>query len=138
MITLPTNLLVDLIQRKHSVLVQLRDVGLRQQDYVDRGETAALLELLAAKQTMISVLQQVERDLAAFHAEDPDARFWPTIDVRARCAAQADECNHLLEEIVELERNSAQRMTIRRNEVAAQLRQVYSAGQARSAYEAQR
>jgi len=133
-----TTQLADLIRRKHDVLVQLCDVGRRQMGIVERGETTALLELLAAKQTMISLLQQVERELAPFHAEDPDARAWPSAEARERCAQEAARCNQLLAEIVELERDSADRLAIRRNDVAAQLRQVYAAGQARNAYEAQR
>jgi hypothetical protein len=132
----PTTLLADLIRRKHDVLAQLCEVGRRQKEIVDRGETAALLQLLSAKQNMITVMQQVERELAPFHSEDPNARVWPSAEARARCAEQAAECNRLLAEIVELERHSADRMTVRRNEVAAQLRQVYAAGQAREAYEA--
>ena len=135
---LSTKLLAELIRRKHEVLVQLCDVGRRQREIVDRGETAALLELLATKQNRITVLQQVEREMGPFHAEDPDARVWPSADDRARCARQAAECNRLLQEIVALEKHSADRMTERRNEVAAQLRQVHVAGQARDAYQAQR
>ncbi len=136
--TLSTTHLTDLIRRKHDVLVQLCDVGRRQQEIVERGETTALLELLAAKQTMISVLQQVERELAPYHAEDPTERVWLAEGARERCAQQAAECNQLLAAIVELERHSADRLAIRRNDVAAQLRQVHAAGHARDAYEAQR
>lgn len=136
--TLSTTHLTELVRRKHDVLVQLCDVGCRQMEIVERGETAALLELLAAKQTMISLLQQVERELAPFHAEDPTKRVWLTAGARDECAQQAAECNHLLAQVVELERRSADRLAIRRNEVAAQLHQVYNAGQARNAYEAQR
>src|SRR3990172_4017854 len=131
--TLPTTLLADLVRRKHDVLVQLCDVGRRQQEIVERGETTALLELLAAKQTMITVLQQVERELAPYHAEDPAERVWSAEGARERCAQQAAECNRLLAEIVDLERHSADRLAIRRNDVAAQLRQVHAAGQARNA-----
>jgi hypothetical protein len=138
MTTLSTSLLADVIRRKRDVLVQLCDVGRRQKEIVDGGETGALLQLLAAKQKMIAVLQQVERELAPFHAEDPEVRVWAKAEERARCAQQADECNRLLEEIVALERHSADRMAVRRNDVAAQLRQVFAAGQARDAYEAQR
>jgi flagellar biosynthesis/type III secretory pathway chaperone len=136
--TLSTTLLTDLIRRKHDVLVELCAVGRRQREIVERGETTALLELLAAKQTMIALLQQVERDLAPFHAENPDQRIWVSADDRQQCAEQAAECNRLLAEVVELERASAERLAVRRNDVAAQLRQVYAAGQARDAYEAQR
>lgn len=135
---LPTQQLADLIRRKHGVLVQLRAVGQQQKDLVDRGETTTLLKLLAAKQTIIADLQHVERELAPFHAEDPAARIWPSPTGRAECARLADECNRLLEAIVELERHCGERMTTRRNEVAAQLQQVNAAGQARDAYEANR
>jgi flagellar biosynthesis/type III secretory pathway chaperone len=136
MSTLPTTRLADLIRRKHDVLAQLCEVGRRQQEIVERGETAALLQLLSAKQNMITLMQQVERELAPYHGEEPNARVWASAEARADCAAQAAKCNRLLAEIVELERHSADRMTVRRNEVAAQLRQVYAAGQARHAYEA--
>jgi hypothetical protein len=135
---LSTNLLADLIRRKHDVLAQLCAVGRRQQEIVERGETTTLLELLAAKQKMIALLQQVERELAPFHAEDPDAREWISPSAREHCAEQSADCNRLLAEVVELERHSAERLTVRRNDVAAQLRQVHSASQARSAYQAQR
>ena len=135
---LPTKHLAELIGRKHDVLAQLCDVGRRQQDLVDRGDTATLLKLLAAKQNMIAALQHVERDLVPFHAENPQTRIWSSPAERAQCAEQAAECNRLLQVIVELERQCGERMTTRRNEVAAQLQQINVAGQARDAYEANR
>jgi flagellar biosynthesis/type III secretory pathway chaperone len=134
---LSTRLLADLIQRKHDVLVRLCDIGRQQSETVDRGETTMLLQLLAAKQVLITELQQVERELAPFHSENPESRVWPTPTARAQCAQQAAECNQLLQVILEIEKSCADRMTVRRNEVAAQLRHVYAAGQARDAYTAQ-
>jgi hypothetical protein len=133
-----TKLLADLIRRKHDVLVQLAQIGERQKDIVEQGDTATLLKLLATKQTMITSLQQVEGGLAPFRADDPDARSWPTPSDRAECARLAAECNRLLQVVVETERHCAERMTSRRNEVAAQLQQVNSAGQVRDAYQAHR
>ncbi len=133
-----TTQLADLIQRKHDVLAQLCAIGRRQQEIVELGETTLLLELLAGKQKMIALLQQLERELAPFHAEDPDRRDWASPAAREECAQLAAECNHLLAEVVELERQSAELLTARRNDVAAQLRQVHTASQARNAYQAQR
>ena len=133
-----TAVLTDLIRRKHEVLTQLCAIGRRQQEIVERGETTTLLELLAGKQKMIALLQQLERELAPFHVDDPDSRDWPTTAAREQCAQLAGDCNRLLAEVVELERQSAERMTVRRNDVAAQLRQAHTASQARSAYQAQR
>jgi hypothetical protein len=135
---LSTKRLAELVSRKRDVLLQLSDVGQRQRPIVEEGDTGTLLQLLAAKQKLISALQELEREMAPFHAEDPDARIWPTSEDRARCAGEAAECNQLLEQVVTLEKESADRMTARKNEVAAQLRHVYAAGQARDAYAANR
>lgn len=130
--------LADLIRRKHDVLAQLCAIGRRQQEIVERGETTALLELLAGKQKMIALLQQLEQNLAPFQDEEPESRVWASAAARQQCAELASDCNRLLAEVVELERQSAERLTVRRNDVAAQLRQVHTASQARSAYQAQR
>jgi hypothetical protein len=133
-----TERLADLIRSKHQVLVQLRDVGLRQSGFVASGDNTSLLTLLAAKQHLISVLQGLERELAPYMSEDPRARIWRTPEDRARCARQAAECNLLLEEIVQLEKAGADQMTARRNEMADQLERFHAATHVRSAYEAQR
>ncbi len=134
----PTEQLTELIRKKHQVLVQLRDVGRRQMDLVASGDIVALLALLGAKQQLIAGLQTLEQELAPYYAEDPDRRTWPSPQHRAECARQASDCNALLEEIVALEKSGAEKMTVRRNEVAEQLQQAHAATQVRSAYEANR
>ncbi len=134
----PTAKLTELIHKKHQVLVQLRDIGHRQTDLVSSGDTASLLKLLAAKQQLITALQSLERELTPCYAEDPEHRVWKTPEERARCAQQSAECNVLLKEVVQLEKQGAEQMTIRRNQVAEQLQQVHVAAQVRSAYQAQR
>jgi hypothetical protein len=135
---LPTDKLAELIQRKHHVLVQLRDFGRRQADLVTSGDIPALLALLGTKQQLIAGLQNLEQQLAPYYAEEPDSRVWQSPQARATCAQQAAECNVLLEEIVGLEKLGAEKMTVRRNEVAEQLQQVHAATNVRSAYEANR
>jgi hypothetical protein len=133
-----TKSLAALVSRKRDVLLQLSEIGQRQQRIVEEGDTGTLLQLLAAKQKLISGLQAVELELAPYHSEDPDSRIWSSSDERARCAQQSAECNQLLAQVVALEKESADHMTARRNHVAAQLRHVYAAGQARDAYSANR
>ena len=133
-----TEQLAELIRRKHQVLVQLLDVGRRQADLVSGGDIAALIALLAAKQQLIGTLQALERELTPYYAEDPDRRIWQSPQERAECARKAADCNALLEEIVRLEKMGAEKMTVRRNDVAEQLQQVHAATQVRSAYEANR
>jgi hypothetical protein len=132
-----TQQLAALIGQKHEVLVQLRAVGVRQSDLVASGEVAALLKLLAAKQHLITRLQELEGELKPYYAGDPDKRVWRTPDERARCAKQADECNALLEEVVRFEKLGAEKMNERKNEVAQQLQQVHAATHVRNAYQAQ-
>jgi hypothetical protein len=132
-----TEQLAGLIAQKHEVLLQLRAVGVRQTDLVASGEVAALLKLLAAKQHLITRLQELERELKPYYAGDPDKRVWRSPDERARCAKQAGECNALLEEVVRLERLGAEKMNERKNDVAQQLQQVHAATHVRNAYQAQ-
>jgi hypothetical protein len=132
-----TELLGELIRRKHVVLVQLRDIGRRQMDLVTSGEIAALLTLLASKQTLIADLQNLERGLKPFFAENPESRVWRSPAERAQCARLAEECNALLEEVVRMEKLGAEQMDARKNEVAAQLQQVHAAAHVRNAYQAQ-
>jgi hypothetical protein len=133
-----TDLLAELIRRKHQVLVQLRDIGRQQAELVTSGDIAALLTLLAAKQQLIATLQTLETDLKPHYEEDPDRRAWMSPSQRANCSRQAADCNALLEEIVQLEKLGAEKMTDRRNDVAAQLQQVHASTQVRTAYEANR
>jgi hypothetical protein len=135
--TQATEQLARLIQKKHQALVQLREVGLRQAELVASGDTSALLKLLGVKQQLIVAVQQIERELSPRYDENPEERDWPSAGDRARCAQQAAECNALLREIVSLERSSADKMAVRRDEVAQQLHQVHVAAHVRSAYEAQ-
>jgi len=137
--TMPaTEQLAELICRKHQVLMQLRDIGRRQADLVSGGEIAALLKLLAGKQQLIAALQELERELNPYYAQNSDTRAWRSPADRARCAQLADECNALLEEIVRLEKQGAEQMDARRNEVAEQLQQAHAASHVRNAYQAQR
>jgi len=134
----PTDKLIELIRKKHEVLVQLRDMGLRQAELVKSGEITGLLKLLGAKQHVIVGLQELERGLKPYYAENPDARVWRSPADRAHCSQLANECNALLEEVVKLERNGAEQMDARRSDVAAQLNQAHAASHVRNAYSAQR
>lgn len=134
MSALETDLLSDLIQKKRSCLVQLRDMGGKQLELVRDGDITHLLELLAAKQRVLAQLQQVQRQLDRFRNDDPEKRRWRTPQKRQECAGDQAECERLLAQIVIQEKQSEQELIRRRDEAAAQLAGVHSAGQARDAY----
>ena len=133
MTPIATDNLAALIRKKHQILVQLREIGLRQQALAGEA-TPELLKLLGAKQHLISGLEMVERNLRPYHAEDPESREWRTPSDRAACAQQAQACQVLLGEVMELERQQEQRMAERRDQVASQLRQAGAARDAVGAY----
>jgi hypothetical protein len=133
-----TERLAGLVRKKLEVLTHLREAGRRQIEIVSSGDIGSLLNLLAAKQQLIAALQAVEKELTPYYAENADARTWSSPQERASCAQRVTECNALLEEIVQLEKLGADRITERRDEVAEQLQHVHSATQVRGAYEANR
>jgi hypothetical protein len=131
---LETDVLAGLIARKHKCLVQLRDLAGPQRGFIDGGQMTSLLDLLAIKQRILGDLQHIEHDLEAFRGQDPEARRWRTPDDRRRCAAQLGECQRILAEIIEQEKQSEHVLVQRRDEVAVQLQGAHLAGRARSAY----
>ena len=132
-----TDKLAKLIAQRRQCLMQMRDLGRKQAELIATGDMGALLRLLSAKQQLITALQAIERELAPFHAEDPDSRTWPTPEGRAECARQAEDCRQLLAEVMQLEKQNEERITVRRDEVASQLQTAHAASVARGAYQAQ-
>lgn len=129
-----TDTLAGLIQRKRDCLQSLYEMGKRQMEFVADGEMARLLDVLAAKQRVLNDLQRVERALDPFRDQDPETRVWRSTEARADCAKLLDECERLLRETVEQERQSEAALTVRRDEAAVRLHGAHAAGRARGAY----
>jgi hypothetical protein len=133
-----TKQLAGLVERKRSVLLQLRDVGRRQLETIAAHDMTALIKLLATKQSLIATLQSLEDDLSPYIREAPDQRMWQSAAERERCSAQASECNMILQEILGLEQQGMDQMTTHRNQIAQRLEQAHAAADVRAAYQAQR
>lgn len=131
-----TERLARLIDDKLSCLLQLRDLGDRQQQLIEGGEMTQLLDLLATKQRFIGILQAIERDLTPFRGEDPQERVWPSPQDRSRCAERSARCNELLNELVGQEKANESLMQQRRHAVADRLHQVHAQSRASGAYRA--
>lgn len=129
--------LEGLVAKRHLCLTQLRDLGRKQSELIAGGEMGALLRLISAKNQLIVALQAIERELAPYHAQDPEQRKWSSDADRTRCAAQAAECRQLLEEVMQMERDNEARMIRRRDQVATRLQTAQQANNARGAYQAQ-
>ena len=131
-----TKELADLVQRKLTILTLLARLGKQQLALIDGGDMTLLMKLLSAKQTLLTQLQELERRLDPFRADDPEARIWASDDARAECQRQATECNQRLTEVMELEQQAEKQMVLRRDGVAARLQGVHCAAEASHAYAA--
>lgn len=129
-----TEQLARLIRGKLEVVEQIHSLTRHQRELVDRGEMTDLLALLSSKQVLLTQMQTIEKGLNPYRKEDPQSRTWSDPHERRECAAQAERCESLLAEIVQLERESTQRMTKKRDKVASQLVHSHSAEEATHAY----
>ncbi len=134
--TTDTRQLADLVSRKLEVLTLLARLGRQQLAVIDGGDMGLLMKLLAAKQALLTQLQELEKQLDPFRADDPEARVWASSQVRTECQRQATECGQRLTEVLELEKLAERQMVQRRDGVAARLQGVHSAAEATSAYTA--
>jgi hypothetical protein len=135
MARLETEILSELIGAKREILGQLRDLGVRQREVIDSGDTDHLFRVLAAKQRLLADLQQVEQRLTPYREQDPDQRAWRSQQDRDHCAAKSEQCAHLLAEVIRQERESERAMVRRRDDTAMQLRAVHSAMHLQQSYE---
>jgi flagellar biosynthesis/type III secretory pathway chaperone len=134
---LDTQALTQLLAKKCELLLQLRQLGIRQAELIGAGDLGQLLNLLGVKQRVLANLQSTERQLDPFRLQSPEKRQWVNADARRRGAELAETCERLLAEVIQSEKLSEQQLVLRRDEAASQLHAVHHAAQARSAYSAQ-
>jgi flagellar biosynthesis/type III secretory pathway chaperone len=131
---LDTHTLIQLFAQRCELLMQLRQLVGRQLELIDSSDLGQLLSLLAVKQRSIGKLQTIQRQLEPYRGQSPQERTWNSEDDRRRCAELADACQRLLAEVVEIEKQSENRLIFRRDEAANRLHAVHFAVQARQAY----
>ena len=129
-----TDLLADLIARRHGLLGQLHALGRRQVDLIEQGDMTQLLQVLSVKHHLLAEVQQVEERLDPFRGQDPDARPWRTSEARRQCTELVGQSDVLLREILEQERLGELRLRQYRDEAASRLQMAHVAGHARTAY----
>jgi hypothetical protein len=132
--TTTTDRLAELVAAKLKVLGLLNHLAQRQLDLAASGEMSDLLKLLAAKQTVLAQLSQLERLLDPFRVEDPESRLWRSATDRRRCQDDANRANDLLDQTMQLERQAETLMLRRRDAAADALAGVGAAAHATSAY----
>ncbi len=131
---LETRRLAALVKQKRALLEQLQQLCQRQAETIDRADAERLLRILTAKHKLLSSLQQVERELDPYRQQDPQSRQWPSEAEREACRSDAQVCESLWNEIIDLEERCGGELKRQREAVAEQLAQVRGQSHARSAY----
>jgi len=132
--SLETDLLAELVSKKHAVLDRMRDLAQRQVELIVHCDMTRLLSVLAAKQNMLIELRKVEQQLEPFRDQAPESRRWRSTIERQRCRQTAEKCEQLLSEILKIEKQSESDLAGRRDQVATQLNGATSAAEATKAY----
>lgn len=135
MLELTGDKLAELIAQRHACLTQLHKLGVKQSELVASCEISSLLRLLSVKNQLIVALQSIEQQLAPFQLQNPETRQWSSPAARERCVRQIAECQELLDQVMQMERDNEQKMTERRDQVANHLQAAQSATTARRAYQ---
>jgi hypothetical protein len=129
-----TQQLAELLDAKHGCLLELRDLGRAQSQWIAGGDVAHLLRTLAEKQQLIERLTRIERLLDPFRDQDPQSRVWRSADERGRCAKLIETSQALLDEILQQEKRNEAELQLKRDEVAARLQNLNVTRNARHAY----
>lgn len=132
-----TERLAELIARRYELLVQMRDLGRLQMEFIGTNDFTQLLKVLASKQRVLTALQAAESELKPFRDQDPAMRSWSNPEQRNHCAELARRCDSIFREIVEQEKLSETLLAACRNEASARLHGAQSSAQARGAYATQ-
>jgi hypothetical protein len=129
-----TQRLAQLIDARHGLLVELRQLAERQADLIREGDMGRLFSLLAVKQGRLNELVRVDRQLDPFRAENPDDRCWHAPGARESCRELVARSAALLEEITRIERTCESDLIQRRDATAAVLQGMHQGSQATQAY----
>jgi hypothetical protein len=129
-----TDVLAQLIDNKHELLLQIRQLSARQVEFVEADDMARMIQLLAVKQRLLAAMEETERRLDPFRREDPDQRVWKSPAHRQRAQQVSASCDILLQEIMTMEKGCETNLFRRRDEAAGQLQGVHRSAQAANAY----
>lgn len=129
-----TDVLAQLIDLKHQLLLQLRELARRQADLVGAGDLTQLMNVLGIKQRLLNAVTSVETRLDPFRSEDPERRVWRSPELRQRTREVSQQCDELLREVMTLERDCESQMLVRRDEAAEQLQRAHFSTNAAQAY----
>ncbi len=129
-----TDNLYALMMLKVEVLEQLCELAKLQTTICQTSDASILLGFLSRKQPLMDQLAEVQENLSIYTNDDPEQRVWRSSEQRQVCRDASVRCQNLLAEIVLLEKQSLDEMSMRREALAAQLQDDQDGSIAAQAY----
>lgn len=125
--------LAQLVHQKHTLILELHKLVIKQRQLIQAGELD-LLALLAVKQKVITALTQVDRRIDPFRQQDPEQRQWNSVADRQACRHSADQAEQLLREVMDIEQFCSQAVEKQQAETQEKLQGAVSARTVTQAY----
>lgn len=117
-----TDELAQLIGQKHDLLSKLHLLSRRQLQLSGHSDHITdLMRVVAAKQTLIENLLDVDRKLDPHRQCDPEGRKWRSPMDRHRCSEATRECQAMLEDLKQMENEAEERVRSNRDEISRSL-----------------
>lgn len=129
-----TDVLTQLIDAKLGLLTQLRGLATKHAELLESADISRVMRYLAAKQRLLSAVEEIETKLDPFRGEDPEQRQWRSPEHRLRAQEASARCDALLREIIAMEKQGETQLTQRRDDAADQLRGIHHSRRIASAY----
>ncbi len=131
-----TDLLFQLIEKRFHLAAALCQLAEAQYSAAAQDDIDVTLGFLTRKQAILGDLSVIQQQLQPYMNDDPDSRQWRCADLRSRCQQLSGEGSRFLKEAAQLEENTLQKFTTKREAIAAQLQDGRDSILASSAYTA--
>ncbi len=126
--------LAELVDQRWRILQGLLELGERQAEAVRHNRMSEMLAILKEKQPSLEALQQISQRLREFAGEDPDSRSWASPQARHECRERHDECERMLQRVMQQEAESESALSAARQTLGEQLLRSEGARRAASGY----
>lgn len=130
-----TELLAKYMQARLDIAQALLALARSQFDSADSEDNNLTVSILSRKQNLLEELDEVQRNLAPYHNDDPEDRVWAAPARRTHCQNIAEQSRTILLETMRLEEATIRQLETRRQAVAAQLQSGSDSVLASNAYQ---
>lgn len=126
--------LTKVVDRRLEVVEQLVALTDRQLEAIDGGRMNELMSILSAKQSPLTELGRLSRQLADEAGVQPDARDWSCEEDRLRCRESHERAERMLVRLVDQEREGQERLRESQSRIQQDLCRNQETGRALKGY----